>query len=140
MTATDVLFRHTLRDPLHAVLSALPVPLFLGALLSDIGYAQSHQIQWLNFASWLIAGGLVFSGVAIFWAALAMVRARDERPTRYLILLLAIWVLGFLDALTHAKDAGATMPTGLVLSLVVTLLAFVANAVAYVSSSKGIVR
>ena len=42
--------------PFHALLLAGAVPLFLGALLSDITYARSYKIQWSNFASWLIAG------------------------------------------------------------------------------------
>ena len=41
--------------PLHGTLLAGTVPLFLGALLSDIAYGQTYQIQWANFASWLIA-------------------------------------------------------------------------------------
>src|SRR5690606_13670165 len=52
-------------NPLHATLLAGTVPLFLGALLSDIAYYRSFHIQWSNFASWLIAGGLVFCGLAI---------------------------------------------------------------------------
>lgn len=123
--------------PIHAVMSAFAVPLFLGALLSDIGYAQSHQVQWVNFASWLIAGGLVLTGLALLWAALAMVRARGERPTLYFLLLLATWALGFINALTHAKDAWATMPGGLMLSVIVALLAIVANAVGYAAACKG---
>lgn len=126
--------------PLHAVLSAFAVPLFLGALLSDIGYAQSHQVQWINFASWLIAGGLLFAGVALLWAALAMLRARGARPTLYFLLLLATWGLGFLNALTHAKDAWATMPGGLILSALVALLAIVANAIGYAAACKGGVK
>lgn len=126
--------------PLHAVLSGFSVPLFLGALLSDIGYAQSHQVQWINFASWLIAGGLVLGGVALLWAALAMVRVRGPRPTLYLLLLLAMWGLGFVNALTHAKDAWATMPAALILSIFVALLAIAANAVAYAAACKGGVK
>ncbi len=41
---------------LHAVLLAATLPLFLGGLLSDIAYALSYEIQWSNFAAWLIAG------------------------------------------------------------------------------------
>ena len=48
--------------PVHAVLLAGTVPLFLGAMLSDIAYSASYEIQWSNFASWLIVGGLVFGG------------------------------------------------------------------------------
>ena len=38
--------------PLHAILLGGTVSLFLGAMLSDIAYYQTHQIQWSNFASW----------------------------------------------------------------------------------------
>src|SRR3546814_17529178 len=93
--------------PAHAVLLAGGLPLFLGGLLSDIGYAASYQIQWTNFASWLIAGALVFSGFALLWALVDLIRAR-RRTGRVLIsfmLLLETWVLGFINALFHANDA-----------------------------------
>lgn len=110
--------------PLHAVLLAGTIPLFLGALLSDIAYAQSYQIQWINFASWLIVGGLVFGGFALLYAIVDLFRAdRDGHSLVYTLVLLATWVLGFINALVHARDAWASMPTGLILSVVVTLLA-----------------
>jgi len=111
--------------PLHSILLAGTVPLFLGALLSDVAYFRSYQIQWSNFASWLIAGGLVFCGLAILFAVVNLIKAKHRagRPLIYLLLLVATWVLGFINALQHAKDAWAVMPTGLVLSVIVTLLA-----------------
>ncbi|WP_407354589.1 DUF2231 domain-containing protein [Luteimonas sp. R10] len=111
--------------PLHAFLLAGAVPLFLGALLSDIAYASSYQIQWSNFASWLIAGGLVFGACSLLWAVIDLVRAgrHERRPLVYALLLLATWVLGFVNALVHARDAWASMPAGLVLSAVVVVLA-----------------
>ncbi len=110
--------------PLHATLLAGTVPLFLGALLSDIAYAQTYQIQWANFASWLIAGALVFAGFALLFALVNLVRAEHKggQPLAYFLLLLVTWVLGLVNAFQHAKDAYAMMPTGLVLSLIVTLL------------------
>lgn len=115
--------------PLHATLLAGSVPLFLGALLSDIAYYQSYQIQWANFAAWLIAGGLLFCGLALLFALgnLARAQRRSGRPTLYFLLLLATWVLGMYNALEHAKDAWAVMPVGLVLSVLVSLLACVAT-------------
>ena len=50
---------------------------------------------------------------------------------RYFIALLVMWVLGFVNALVHAKDAWATMPEGLYLSMIVTLLALVATWIGY---------
>jgi len=115
--------------PLHATLLAGTVPLFLGAMLSDIAYYRSYQIQWSNFSSWLIAGGLVFCGLAILFALVNLIRATQKkgRPLAYLLLLLAAWVLGFINALEHAKDAWAAMPGGLILSVIVTLLACAAT-------------
>ena len=110
--------------PVHAVLLAGSLPLFLGALLSDIAYSGSYQVQWTNFASWLIVGGLVFSGFALLWAAIELLRAglRGRRELLLALVLAAAWVLGFIDALVHAKDAWASMPAGLILSALVTVL------------------
>jgi uncharacterized membrane protein len=101
------------------------IPLFLGGLLSDLAYFSSYQIEWSNFASWLIAGGLIFCGLALLWAVINLFRASRRRGHEllYMLLLLATWVLGFFNALTHARDAWAAMPMGLVLSVTVTLLA-----------------
>lgn len=121
---THPLYRST-PGPLHAVLLAGTVPLFLGALLNDIAYYKTYQIQWSNFASWLIAGGLLFCGLALLFALVNLIRAERKagRPVVYFLLLLVTWVLGLINAFEHAKDAWAIMPQGLVLSVVVTLLA-----------------
>lgn len=115
--------------PLHATLLAGTVPLFLGALLSDIAYTQTYQIQWANFASWLIAGALVFGGLAFLFALVNLFRTglRAGQPARYVLLLLAAWVLGLVNAFQHAKDAYASMPTGLVLSAIVLILTLAAT-------------
>jgi uncharacterized membrane protein len=115
----------------HATLLAGTVPLFLGALLSDIAYYRTYEVQWTNFASWLIAGALVFCGLAIVFALVNLLRAAQKkgRPLLYLVLLAIIWVIGFINALEHAKDAWAAMPLGLGLSLVATLLACVTTGI-----------
>lgn len=115
--------------PLHALLLAGALPLFLGALLSDLAYSQSYELQWKNFASWLIVGALVFSGFALLWALIEMLR-KDRRGARRIIdflLLLAAWVLGFINALIHAKDAWASMPEALILSALTAVLAIAAT-------------
>ncbi|MEW7849889.1 DUF2231 domain-containing protein [Massilia aurea] len=109
---------------LHTILLAGSVSLFLGALLSDIAYYNTHQIQWSNFASWLNAGALLFAGLALVFALVNLVRAKPKagRPLTYFLLLLVTWVIGLVNAFQHAKDAWAVMPTGLVLSAVVFIL------------------
>lgn len=120
--------------PLHALLLAFPLPLFVGALLSDLTYWSSQHIQWSNFASWLITGALLVGAFVLVWSVVELVRSGRTRTGRhvvYVLALLAMWVLGFINALVHAKDAWATMPGGLYLSVIVTLLALVATWIGY---------
>lgn len=113
--------------------------MFLGALLSNIAYASSYQVQWTNFSSWLIAGGLVFSGFAVLWASVDLLRAeqRRGRPLIYLALLLSVWALGFINALVHAKDAWASMPAGLILSVIIAGLLAAATWIGFSSLRTG---
>ena len=119
--------------PLHAILLAFPFPLFLGALLSDLAYGASYHVQWANFSAWLIAGGLLVGAFAMAWALIDLLRRRTGRTHLliYFLLLLGMWVLGFINALVHAKDAWASMPEGLYLSVATTLLALAASWMGY---------
>jgi uncharacterized membrane protein len=120
--------------PLHAILLAFPVPMFLGALLSDIAYWVSFQVQWANFSSWLIAGGLLVGVFVVLWAAINLIRGqtgRRARPLIYFVTLLLMWAVAFINALVHAKDAWAAMPAGLYLSVITVLLALVAAWIGY---------
>ena len=113
--------------PLHALLLGGALTLFLGALLSDIGYARTYEIQWQNFASWLVAGGLVVAGAALVCAVIALLPAHRTRASvLHFVALLATWIVGFFNALMHARDAWASMPGGLVLSVITVVLAIVA--------------
>jgi uncharacterized membrane protein len=118
------------------------VPLFLGVLLSDIAYGSSYEIQWKNFASWLLVGGLVFCGLAVLWALIDLFRAdrRRGQPLIYLLILLATWILGFINALVHAKDVWASMPAALILSIVVAVLAIAATALGFSTLRTGEVK
>jgi uncharacterized membrane protein len=115
--------------PLHAVLLSGMVPLFLGVLIADVAYFNTYEVQWKNFASWLLVGGLVFGGLSLLWALVALIRVgwRVRRSAIYLLLLLAAWILGFVNALVHASDAWASMPGGLILSVIVAALVLAAT-------------
>jgi len=114
--------------PIHAVFIAGTIPLFAGALLSDIAYFRTYHIQWQNFASWLIAGGLVLTGVALVFALFGLAPARRSRASvLYLVLVAVTFIVGFFNALHHARDAWDSMPGGLVMSVIVTLLAIAAT-------------
>ena len=137
MAAADLRAPPNSLHPIHLLLTAAMAPLFLAALLSDLGYAQSYQPQWSNFASWLIAGALVFGGCALLAALIALLRRRTGRRALYFLLLLATWGLGFVDALVHAKDAWAMMPEAVLLSAIVAALALLATAVAFAGARGG---
>ena len=97
-------------------------------------------MQWANFASWLFAGGLLVGALALLWALADLVRsgkARRKRAAVYLVVLLAMWTLGLVNALVHAKDAFAIMPEALYLSAVAALLALVAAWMGYSGYQSG---
>lgn len=124
----------------HAVLLASSLPLFVGSLLSDWAYSITYEVQWINFAAWLITGALLFAGSALFWVAADLVRAgvgKDRQRVLYALVLLATFVVGFFNAIIHAKDAWATMPAGLILSLVGCLLALASVALGFSTLRRG---
>ena len=124
--------------PFHAAMFAGAWPLFLGALLCDYAYYRHHDIQWGNFASWLLIGAMVVLSVALLCAVVDFFRG--EGRLLYLLALVATWVVGFFDALHHGRDAWAIMPTALVLSVVATLLALLATWLGFAGWREGGVR
>jgi uncharacterized membrane protein len=119
--------RLVVASPLPLVFLASSMSLFLGAVVSDAAYVRTYEIQWNNFAAWLLAGALVFAGVALAFALRDCLSAR--RRTRaalwHAVVLSAAWIMGFTASLTHARDAWASMPGGLVQSSVAFALILV---------------
>lgn len=126
VSAAPVYYSHP--GPFHAILLAGTVPLFLGCLLGDIVYYKTYQIQWINFAAWLNAGGLLFCGLALLCALVQLFTAsrKTGRPLMQVLLLAVTWIIGLFNAFEHAKDAWAAMPSSLILSAIVAALAVVA--------------
>lgn len=114
--------------PFQGVLVGCAAALFLGGLISDIAYARSYEVQWINMAAWLLVGGMVFAGLALAWSLLEVIRgpARRGRPLAGFLLLLVMFLVGLVDCFMHARDAWGTMPMGLVLSAVLTGLSVAA--------------
>ena len=123
MAVTSIPTVPTRIHPAHAFVLGGAVALFLGAMLSDLAYWSTYEIQWNNFASWLIAGALVVSAVAVLWALVDLVGRSYRGRAAYPALMVLTWTLGFVNALVHARDGWASMPAGLILSVIVVLLA-----------------
>ncbi|URW74662.1 hypothetical protein M9980_08735 [Sphingomonas donggukensis] len=119
--------------PLHAILLAFPIALFTGAVLSDVTYLNSAEMQWSNFSAWLITFALVFGGPVVLWALIDLIRAGNRGPARlYLVLVAVMWVLGLVNAFKHSQDAWSSVGApGLILSILCAALALVAGWIAY---------
>ncbi|WP_416357349.1 DUF2231 domain-containing protein [Aureimonas phyllosphaerae] len=117
---------------LHGIFLSFPVALFSTALAADAAYLGSAEIQWTNFASWAIAGALVFTGLTVLFALAGWLRhirrPGGVRRLVYLLVLAALFAVGLVNAFHHAQDGWSSVGTiGLALSAVSTLLALVAG-------------
>jgi uncharacterized membrane protein len=130
----------------HRLLLAFPTALFTSALVTDIAYLKTAEIQWTNFSAWLICGALVFGGLVGAWAIVGAVFSPSSlRKNRliYLGLLAAAWILGLINAFKHSQDAWSSVGAfGLILSLLSTVLILAAAFLAYSgwTSDREIVR
>ena len=125
-------------NPLHGLLLSFPVALFPAALLTDIAYLRTEQIQWTNFSAWLIAGAMVFTGLVLAWAVVSLViglRGGDRlRRMVYAGLLAGLFVVGLINAFQHSRDGWSSVGTfGLLLSILSAILALAAGVIAHSS-------
>jgi uncharacterized membrane protein len=125
VSTTAVVTRHWVIHPVHAAVLGGVLPLFLGALLADYAYWNTYEIQWSNFASWLLVGAMVMTTLALLCGLVGLVRG--SRNGFYVIVLAVTWIVGFINSLHHARDAWAIMPAALLWSVIVTVLALIAT-------------
>lgn len=121
--------------PLHGILAAFPLALFVAAFFSDWAYAESADMQWANFSIWLIAGGIamaVAAGVAGIVDALMIGRAGHRRSALHAILTIVTLVTAILNAFVHSRDAWTSVvPTGIILSAVTAILVLIVSWIGY---------
>jgi hypothetical protein len=78
---------------------------------------------------------MVLTSVAVICEIFALVRG--GRGIVHIVVLVATWLVGFFDALYHARDAWAIMPMALVFSVIVSVLALVATWIGFASLRAG---
>lgn len=130
---------HPFAHPVHAILLAFPVALYPSALLADIAYLNTAEIQWSNFASWMIVGADIVTGIVLGWAILSIFigRARQSRARGllYVAAIGAMLVSGAINALQHARDGWHSVGSlGLTLSILCSVLALFSAFIAYSST------
>lgn len=115
--------------PIHAMLVPFPIVCFTGAMLSDITYSDTAQVQWANFSEWLLAFGLIFGVLAAIFGLIDFFVAGRTRPRIgwfHLIGNAIVLVLALFNNLVHSRDGWTgVVPTGLTLSVITFLLMLV---------------
>src|SRR6476469_1994940 len=114
--------------PIHAMLVPFPIVCFIGALLTDIAYANTANIQWTNFSQWLLAFGTLFAGIAAVFGLIdwfAGSRSGDRPMIGWIHMAgnLLIFVIALFNNFVHARDGWTSVvPTGLTLSVITVAL------------------
>ena len=121
--------------PIYAVFSPFPISCFTAALLTDIAYYNTADIQWANFSAWTLAFGEFFLGFVILVTLIDIFRASGLRPARSWVqlgLYLLVFVLVMFNNFVHARDGWTSVvPEGLTLSAVTVLLMMAAAVVGF---------
>jgi uncharacterized membrane protein len=111
---------------------------FILALLNDIADWRTANLQWQNFAEWLLFGGLVVGGLLLVVEILALLfgsGAQAQGPGWLHVLGLAIvLVLATLNNFVHARDGWtAVVPQGLILSAATVVVLVITGWLAHAS-------
>ncbi len=118
--------RFRLATAIFDLLDPIPFGFFVAALIFDVVYAYSPDVQWGKGAAWLISIGLLFAiiprliNLVHVWFIRSRPVASVERFDFWLNLL-AI-VAAIVNAFVHTRDAYAVIPQGIWLSVFTVIL------------------
>jgi uncharacterized membrane protein len=107
----------------HPPLIAAGATALIGALITDIFYSQTADMQWANFSVWLITAGLILALLAGLALLLDLALGRAGRISWvHLVALAGAALLSLLNVFVHSRDAWTSVvPQGLELSVVVAV-------------------
>jgi uncharacterized membrane protein len=128
------------RMPIHVLLSSVPIVCFTGALLTDIAYSRSANMQWSNFSAWLLAFGLLFGALAVLFALIEHFIARPAGRNAGWVhgagSVVAL-VLALFNSFVHARDGWTSVvPTGLTLSVITVVVIAVTAVLGHMSGPR----
>jgi uncharacterized membrane protein len=117
--------RFSITSAIFDVLDPIPFGFFVAALIFDILYANTYTMLWVKAAAWLISIGLVFAIVPQLinlgrtWFSKGRVRTKGLAINFWLNVVAIVAAL--LNAFVHSRDAYATMPAGVWLSVLTVI-------------------
>jgi uncharacterized membrane protein len=116
--------------PILRLLVSFPVACFAGALGTDIAYAQTADMMWADFSTWLLGVGLLFGLLAAIAGIIQIWVNRQSRVRSsalpFSVGCVVVLVLGLFDNLVHSRDAWTSVvPVGLALSAVTVVAVLV---------------
>ena len=113
--------------PIHPMLIPFPIAFFVGTLAADIAYSQGGDPFWALAGRWLLGAGLIMAALAALAGLtdfLSEPRIRALRAAWHHmignVLAVLIELFNLWQRLAHGD--GFILPTGLILSAIVTLL------------------
>lgn len=113
---------------IHMGLLSFPVACFTLAVLTDLAYWATENLQWLHFSEWLLLAGLIAGAIELLVLLLEFLVRRTRPSWLAVIFGIAVLLLATVNSFVHTIDGWqAVVPNGLILSAV-TVLAMLATA------------
>lgn len=113
--------------PLHPLIVTFPIAFLTGALATDIGYCLTNDLFWARASFWLIGAGISAGLLAALTGLLDFLKIDRVREHQagwvHMLGNITVLVLSLVSFnLRWNNQAGAILPLGLILSLVVATL------------------
>jgi uncharacterized membrane protein len=107
------------------MLAPYAIACFTGALVTDIVFWRSLDVQWENFSAWLITAGLFLAALAAIAGIIDLSTGRrmDRLGWPHAVGYVLAVLISFVNILVHSRDAyTAVVPTGITLSALVVVI------------------
>jgi uncharacterized membrane protein len=121
-----------LRHPIYGMMLPVPIVCFMGALLTDIAYANSDgNLIWLAFSSWLLFAGFLSGALAAVMLLIDFLRSPAPRAGAawaHLLLFYSSLLVELSNIFIHERDGWtAVVPVGMTLSIIGAVLILIAG-------------
>ena len=108
---------------LYPLLAAVPSACFSLALVTDIAYWKTANMQWANFSAWLLLAGLLIAVAAVLVGLIDFIMEPRVRALKiawlYALGNAVAVILAIVNSFVHSRDAyTSVVPDGLILSAI----------------------